>query len=63
MNDHAALKKESENFKSLLTINVISSQMIADSYLKIKKNIAEIIDIEINRMMNTPELEGLIVKK
>lgn len=63
VNDHAALKKESANFKSLPAVNVVSSQMVADSYLKIKKDIAEIIAIEIDMMLNTPELEGLIVKK
>ena len=63
INDHKALKKEEDNYKALPQISSISTQMVAENYAQIKKDVADMIDKELERMLNTPEMELLIVKK
>jgi hypothetical protein len=63
MNDHVALKKEQSTFKALPNISDVTSQLVNENYLKIKKDIVFIIETEIERMMNTPEMEGSLITK
>jgi hypothetical protein len=63
INDHEGLKKEEESFTNIPVVRKVTQQMILDNYLKIKQDIAELVDSEIERMMDTPELERLIIKK
>jgi hypothetical protein len=62
MNDHEALKKEHAGFKSLPVVANIDNTVVNENYLKIKKDIAGLIETELERMLNTPELECLLVK-
>lgn len=36
---------------------------VFDNYLQIKKDVATIVHTEINRMLDTPELTDLIIRK
>jgi hypothetical protein len=36
---------------------------ITDSYLQIKKDITQLIDDELERMLNTPSMEHIFIKK
>ena len=63
MNDHDQLKKETTSFKDLETVSEVDQQQINVNYLRIKKDVATIIENEMERMMNTPGLEDLVVKK
>jgi hypothetical protein len=60
INDHEALKKEQESNKQLPMISTITPQMVKENYLKIKKEIEDVIETEIEVLLNTPGLgEGL----
>jgi len=63
LNDHDALEKEESRYKELPILAKADRGLILVNYLKIKKEVQEIINIEIERMMNTPELTGYIIKK
>ncbi len=63
INDHNQLKKETTSFKDLEIVSEVDQQLINDNYLRIKKDIAAIIENEMERIMNTPGLEDLIVRK
>jgi multidrug transporter EmrE-like cation transporter len=59
MNDHQQLKKEADSFKEMPVINKVSSQMVNENFKLIKKDIAEVIENEIERILNTPGLNTL----
>lgn len=63
INDHEALKNEQSQFKSLPKVSNVTSQMVGENYLRVKKDIIELVEIELDRMLNTPEMEGMIVRK
>ncbi len=63
VNDHDQLKKEMTAWKDLEIISKVDQQEINNNYFKIKKEVASIIENEMERMLNTPELEDLVVKK
>lgn len=50
-------------YRSLPQFYTISRQVINDNYLQIKKDILNIIETEIDRMLNTPEMETVMIKK
>ncbi len=62
-NDHAALAAEEKAYKPIPVIRKIDSQMVQRNYNQIREEVQEIVNAEIQRMMNNPELERLIVRK
>ncbi len=62
-NDHAALKTEQDNYKPIPKIKNISSSEIEENYRRIKEEVFAIIDSEMERIYDTPELAGLLVNK
>jgi hypothetical protein len=63
INNHKALQTETDSYVPLPVINEVSSTSIHENYLKIKRDIQEMIEEELEMMMNTPDLEHLVVKK
>jgi hypothetical protein len=63
INDHKALELEHGSNQDLPVISTIHRQIILDNYLHIKKDIQEVLSTEINRMINSPELASLIIKR
>ena len=63
INDHVALKHESENNKDLPNFFSVNAVAIMDSFMKVKKDVKMIVQMEIERMMDTPELTDLIIRK
>jgi hypothetical protein len=63
LNDHEQLKKEVATYKNLEIVSDVEQREIIDNYLSIKKDVAAIIENELERMLNTPGLEGLMIKK
>ena len=57
LNDHERLNAESISYKELPTINAVSPQMVNENFRQIKKEIFELIETEIERILNTPGLE------
>jgi hypothetical protein len=63
VNDHQKLEKEQSLLKELPVISEVNKETVVQNYLRIKKEVRGIVDDEIERMMNTPDLSTLIVKK
>lgn len=63
LNDHEALSKEQAAYKNIPVISEVSQKDVLENYLQIKKDIQTILQSEMERMMDTPELESLIIKK
>lgn len=63
VNDHDALKKEMDNYQDIPVIRSIDNGLIQHNYIQIKKDIQDIIDAEMERLMNNPGLMHLVIKK
>lgn len=60
INNHEELKRETTSFKDLPVINIVSGKMVTENFMQIKKEVAELIDTEIERILNTPGLENIL---
>jgi hypothetical protein len=54
LNDHEALKKEQEGYKELPAISNVTQEMISENYFRIKQDVDELIQTEIEVLLNTP---------
>lgn len=61
INDHDALKKESDAYLPIPKIREITQKEVEDNYKQIKDEVAEIIEMEMERIYDTPELAHLLV--
>ena len=48
MNDHAAIKREEENYKTIPAIRKVSHYEIQQKYFRIKQDIQDIIEAKLN---------------
>jgi hypothetical protein len=62
-NNHWQLAQESEKYEGLPQVNSVTNNMIAENYLQIKKDVFHLVQTEIERMMDTPELSEKIIRK
>ena len=58
LNNNELLKAEANSYKDLPVISQVTTQMINDNFKKIKTEIADIIENEIERILNTPGFEN-----
>lgn len=63
LNDHGVLAREQAAYKGLPVISSVSQKEIFDNYLQIKKDVQSIIQTEMERMLDTPDLADLIIRK
>lgn len=63
INDHEKIKKETDNYKEIPIIRSIDNVIIQKNYLQIKIEIQEIIHSEMERIIKSPALSSLILKK
>ncbi|HRP30298.1 MAG TPA: conjugal transfer protein MobC [Ginsengibacter sp.] len=63
INDHNALKREEENYKNIEVIRSLDGNMVQRNYFRIKQDIQDIIQSEMERLLNDPGLAHLVVKK
>jgi hypothetical protein len=52
LNNHDELKAEADCYKQLTVIKEVTPKMINENYLLIKKEVGEIVEGEIERMLN-----------
>lgn len=62
-NDHGAIKAEQDNYKPIPMIRRINAADVETNYRRIKEEIFTIIESEMERIYNTPELGGLLVSR
>jgi hypothetical protein len=54
LNDHEALKKENQSYKGLPVVTYVDQELVSENYFKIKKEVEELIELEIEILLNTP---------
>ncbi|MBN8686091.1 MAG: YWFCY domain-containing protein [Chitinophagales bacterium] len=59
INNHGLIKVEVNSYKDLPIISQISAQMVNENFKKVKTEITNIIENEIERILNTPGLENI----
>lgn len=63
LNDHDALKKEEENYKDIPMVRKLDNSMIQRNYLQIKQDVQDIVNSEMERLLNDPGMNHLIIRK
>ena len=63
INNHAALAAEEKAYVPIPKPRTVTPVEIEDNYLRIKDEVAAIIDEEMERIYNTPELAHLLVSR
>ena len=63
INDHEALNREQEGYKELPVFSKVEPSDVLNNYLQVKRDVAVIVQTEIERMLDTPELTDLIIRK
>ena len=63
VNDHKALKIETDSYKEIPVVRTIDNSMVQRNYLQIKNDVQDIIESEMQRIKNDPSLTHLIIKK
>ncbi len=61
--DGTALEVEESKYVELPVVRKITQEDVLANFLQVKKDVFELIDSEIERIMDTPELEHLLIKK
>ena len=59
LNDHKALATEQALYKELPVVSKVESAEVLKSFLQVKKEVGEIVQAEMERMLDTPELAPL----
>ena len=57
------LKKEQQNYKFIPDIRKVDKVMVQKNYLSIKQDLENLVEAEMGRMMNDPEMKRFIIKK
>ncbi len=63
INDHAALKAESDCYQSIPEIGKIGNAIIQRNYQQIKQEVQDIIETEMENILNDPARQSMVVKK
>ncbi len=63
VNDHAALKKEKENYVPIPSIRKVDHKEINTVYQIIKQDVQDIIEMVMEEVLNNPERGHLVVRK
>ena len=63
INDHEALNIEQVRYKELPIFSKVEPSDVFKSYLQVKKDVGMIVQTEIERMLDTPELTDLIIRR
>jgi len=63
INDHDFLAREQSSYKELPSFSNVQTADIFKNYLEVKKDIVTIVQSEIERMLDTPELTDMIIRK
>jgi hypothetical protein len=62
-NDHPYLNHSNSTTSPLPIIRQLDSTMVNNNYMRIKNEVQQIIETEVERILNTPGLEHTIIKK
>lgn len=63
INDHKSLENEHAAYQELPLVSKVEIRDVLDNYLRVKNDVSMVVETEIERMLDTPELMDLIIKK
>ncbi|OXG05075.1 TraM-binding TraD/TraG-like protein [Flavobacterium araucananum] len=63
INDHDSLKKEENSYQDIAPVRKINNSIVQQNYLQVKQDIQEVLQAEMERLINNPALQHLIIKK
>ncbi len=63
MNDHRALENESKMYKEIPEICKVDNAIVQRNYQQIKQEVQDIIQSEMEKILNDPARENLVVRK
>lgn len=63
LNDIPAIQKEESEYKEIPVIRKVTREMVEQNFLKIKQDVQRIAEMEIQRMLNDPGTEHLVIRK
>jgi len=63
INDHEALRREDASFKDLPAFSKVKPEAVKGNYHRIKADVQELARAEMERLLATPELAHLIIRK
>lgn len=63
INDHEALKAESDSYKPIPEICKVDNAIIQRNYQQIKQEVQDIIETEMEKILNDPARENMVVRK
>ncbi|OYX15952.1 MAG: conjugal transfer protein TraG [Algoriphagus sp. 32-45-6] len=61
-NDHKALALEEKGYQPIPQVRKLKGEEVLENYRRIKAEVRQLIDEELERMMDTPGLTGLMIK-
>ena len=63
LNDHEALKKEQADYKEIPVFKKLDNAMIQHNYFRIKQDIQDIVESQLELLLNDPSMKQLINKR
>ncbi|WP_409022093.1 type IV secretory system conjugative DNA transfer family protein [Dyadobacter sp. LHD-138] len=63
LNDHQALKEEQDNYQAIPEIRKIDQSMVLRNYMQVKQDVLDIVEFEMEKIVEDPASQHLIVKK
>jgi len=63
INDHTVLKRETDSYLPIPEIRKLDNSVVQRNYVQVKQDVQDIVQAEMERLMNDPALQHLIVKK
>jgi hypothetical protein len=63
LNDHDALKKEESGYEDIPVIRQLGNAIVQRNYDQIRQDVQDIVQSEMERLLNDPELMHLVLRK
>lgn len=63
LNDHDALKREQDEYKPVPVVRQVTPAIVQANYAQIKQEIEDLVNAEMERVINDPEVAGTVLKK
>ncbi len=63
INDHQALSDEERAYEPIPEVRKVDSVMVQRNYMQIKQDVQDIVHSEMERLLNDPGLQHLVIKK
>lgn len=63
INDHERLTKQEKNYQDIPLVRKLGTGEVQENYNRIKLDISRLVESELERMLDTPALAGMIIQR